>query len=158
VRQGNKRTNQAADAARRAVGLARAEINTLNAATTEQTRQIQMALQRINALSAEIQADINNIIIAMQFQDITRQMLERLHKPVLGAAAESLSLLSHETRALLQRDLYRAVRAYAESAIKPRLAGRDGQEADAGQLDELGAPRDDAGPAGGTPEKKFEIF
>ena len=156
VRQGNKRTNQAADAARRAVGLARAEINTLNAATTEQTRQIQMALQRINALSAEIQADINNIIIAMQFQDITRQMLERLHKPVLGAAAESLSLLSHETRALLQRDLYRAVRAYAESAIKPRLAGRDG-EADAG-LDELGAPRDDAAPAGGTPEKKVEIF
>ena len=77
---------------------------------------------------------------------------------VLGAAAESLSLLSHETRALLQRDLYRAVRAYAESAIKPRLAGRDGQEADAGQLDELGAPREDAGPAGGTPEKKFEIF
>jgi len=158
VRQGNKRTNQAADAARRAVGLARAEINTLNAATTEQTRQIQMALQRINALSAEIQADINNIIIAMQFQDITRQMLERLHKPVLGAAAESLSLLSHETRALLQRDLYRAVRAYAESAIKPRLAGRDGQEADPGQLDELGAPRDDAAPAGGTPEKKVEIF
>ena len=48
VRQGNKRTNQAADAARRAVGLARAEINTLNAATTEQTRQIQMATTAVS--------------------------------------------------------------------------------------------------------------
>jgi hypothetical protein len=158
VRQGNKRTNQVADAARRAVGLARAEINTLNAATIEQTQQIEITLQRINDLSVDIQKDINNIIVAMQFQDITRQKLERLHKPVLGAAAESLSLLSHETRALLQRDLYRAVRAYAESAIKPRLAGRDGQEADAGGLDELGAARDEAAPGGGAPEKKVEIF
>jgi len=156
VRQGNKRTIQVADAARRAVGLARAEINTLNAVTIAQTQQIEMALQRINTLSVDIQADINNIIVAMQFQDITRQKLERLHKPVLGAAAESLSLLSHETRALLQRDLYRAVRAYSESAFKPRIAGRDGAEAEAGGLDTLGAPRDDGTPP--PPEKKFEIF
>ena len=156
VRQGNKRTIQVADAARKAVGLARAEINTLNAATTEQTRQVEMALQRINALSVEIQTDINNIVIAMQFQDITRQKLERLHKPVLGAAAESLSLLSHETRALLQRDLYRAVRAYAESAIKPRLAEHGGHDA-AGRLDELGGGQEPpADPA--APDKKVEIF
>jgi len=159
VRQGNKRTIQVADAARRAVGVARAEINTLNAVTIAQTQQIEMALQRINTLSVDIQADINNIIVAMQFQDITRQKLERLHKPVLGAAAESLSLLSHETRALLQRDLYRAVRAYSESAFKPRIAGRDGAEAEAeaGGLDTLGAPpRDDDEPP--PPEKKVEIF
>jgi len=158
VRQGNKRTTQVAEAARRAVEVARSEISTLNAATIEQTQQIEITLQRINDLSVDIQKDINNIIVAMQFQDITRQKLERLHKPVLGAAAESLSLLSHETRALLQRDLYRAVRAYAESAIKPRLAGRDAQEADAGGLDELGAARDEAAPGGGAPEKKVEIF
>jgi methyl-accepting chemotaxis protein len=155
VRQGNKRTNQVADAAKRAVELARTEIGTLNAATIEQTRQIEIALQRINALSVDIQADINNIIIAMQFQDITRQKLERLHKPALGAAAQALSLLSHETRALLQRDLYRAVRAYSESALKPRIAGREGGEAEAGGLDALGGPRDDAEP---PPEKKVEIF
>ena len=154
VRQGNKRTIQVADAARKAVGLARAEINTLNAATIEQTRQVEIALQRINALSVEIQSDINNIVIAMQFQDITRQKLERLHKPVLGAAAESLSLLSHETRALLQRDLYRAVRAYAESAIKPRLAGSPDA---AGKLDDLGAGRDEP-PDPASPDKKVEIF
>lgn len=125
VRQGNKRTSQVADAAKRAVELAHAEIGTLNAATIEQTRQIEITLQKINGLSVDIQKDINKIVMAMQFQDITRQKLEQLHKPTLAASAESLSLLSHETRALLQRDLYRAVRAYAESAIRPRGAASD---------------------------------
>jgi methyl-accepting chemotaxis protein len=134
VRQGNKRTTQVAEAARRAVEIARTEIGTLNEATIEQTRQIEATLKRVNDLSVEIQKDINQIIVAMQFQDITRQKLERLHKPALGAAAESLSLLSHETQALLQRDLYRAVRAYSESAVKPRKGGRD-LEAEARKLD-----------------------
>ena len=163
VRQGNKRTTQVAEAARRAVELARQEIGTLNAATIEQTRQIEDTLKRVNDLSMEIQKDINQIIMAMQFQDITRQKLERLHKPTLGAAAESLSLLSHETQALLQRDLYRAVRAYSESALKPRNLGtRDAVEAEGRQLDAVAdAPRGmpaapEAEPPPGTP--KVEIF
>ena len=156
VRQGNKRTNQVAEAARRAVEVARTEIDTLNAATIEQTRQIENALQHINALSVDIQKDINQIIVAMQFQDITRQKLERLHKPALAASVESLSMLSHETRALLQRDLYRAVRAYAESAVKPRGADREGVEQAARGLDQIGAARDD--PAPQPPEKKVELF
>jgi methyl-accepting chemotaxis protein len=156
VRQGNKRTNQVADAAKRAVEVARNEIGTLNAATIEQTRQIENALQRINSLSVDIQKDINQIIVAMQFQDITRQKLERLHKPALAASVESLSMLSHETRALLQRDLYRAVRAYAESAVKPRGPDREGAEQAARGLDQLGALRDDQ--ASQPPEKKVELF
>ncbi|HET9410479.1 MAG TPA: hypothetical protein VFO75_01225, partial [Candidatus Dormibacteraeota bacterium] len=136
VRQGNKRTTQVAEAARRAVEIARTEIGTLNAATIAQTQQIEGTLKRVNDLSMEIQKDINQIIVSMQFQDITRQKLERLHKPTLGAAAESLSLLSHETQALLQRDLYRAVRAYSESALKPRRPGaREAAEAEARKLD-----------------------
>ena len=137
VRQGNKRTTQVAEAARRAVEVARQEISTLNSATIEQSRQIEATLKRVNDLSMEIQKDINQIIVAMQFQDITRQKLERLHKPTLGAAAESLSLLSHETQALLQRDLYRAVRAYAQSALKPRMT-REALDADR-RLDTFGA-------------------
>ena len=149
VRQGNKRTNQVADAARRAVELAHAEIGTLNAATIEQTRQIEKTLQHINALSVDIQKDINKIVIAMQFQDLTRQKLEQLHKPTLAASAESLSLLSHETRALLQRDLYRAVRAYSESAIKPR-GDRGVEGAEPASIPEAaGESRDD---------KKVELF
>jgi hypothetical protein len=160
VRQGNKRTTQVAEAARRAVEIARTEIGTLNEATIEQTRQIEGTLNRVNDLSVEIQKDINQIIVAMQFQDITRQKLERLHKPALGAAAESLSLLSHETQALLQRDLYRAVRAYAESAMKPRIPGaREGIEAEGRRLDAVaegsGRPSSEPQPEGGA---KVELF
>jgi hypothetical protein len=154
VRQGNKRTTQVAEAARRAVETARTEIGTLNAATIEQTRQIESTLKRINDLSVDIQKDINQIIVAMQFQDITRQKLER-HKPTLGAATASLSLLSHETQALLQRDLYKAVRAYAQSAFKPS-AGREGFDGTGGTLDADG----EAVPMDVAPEsdKKVEIF
>ena len=155
VRAGNKRTTQVAEAARRAVDVARSEIATLNAATIEQTRQMEGTINRINDLSVEIQKDINQIIVAMQFQDITRQKLERLHKPTLGAATESLSLLSHETQALLQRDLYRAVKAYSQSALKPRRGDVEGLEADARKLDEAVAatrPGNDGG------DKKVEIF
>ena len=123
VREGNKRTMQVAETARRAVDVARTEIGALKAATIEQTSKVEVTLQHINDLSVEIQAEIDHIIVAMQFQDITRQRLERLHKPYLGATTDALSMLSHETRAMLQRDLYRAVRAYAESAIRP--SGRD---------------------------------
>ena len=157
VRTGNRRTTQVAEAARRAVEVARSEITTLNSATIEQTRQIEETLKRINDLSGEIRQDINHIIVAMQFQDITRQKLERLHKPTLGAAADSLSLLSHETRALLQRDLYRAVKAYSQSALQPK-AGREALEADGRKLDEVGAA------TGGDPsppppgDRKVEIF
>ncbi|MGZ5060504.1 MAG: hypothetical protein ACXWG1_01875 [Usitatibacter sp.] len=156
VRQGNRRTTQVAEAARQAVEVARTEINKLNGATIEQTRQIEITLQRINDLSMEIQKDINQIIIAMQFQDITRQKLERVHKPALGAATESLALLSHETQALLQRDLYRAVRAYSESALKPKIGAREGGEGDTGafELGEAAPARDEPRPA----DNKVEIF
>src|SRR6185437_3463860 len=114
VRQGNKRTTQVAEAARRAV-------------------------------------------------EIARQKLERLHKPTLGAAAESLSLLSHETQALLQRALYRAVRAYSQSALRPRMPGaKELTEAEGRRLDAVqdAAPRHSAvtpedGHEAGT---KVEIF
>jgi hypothetical protein len=153
VRTANKRTTQVADAARRALDVARSEVGTLNSATIEQTRQIESTLTRINELSVEIQKDINHIIVAMQFQDITRQKLERVHKPTLGSTAESLSLLSHETQALLQRDLYRAVRAYAQSAIK-LSAGRDPMEESSQAADETGEAAAAAAPA----QKKVELF
>ncbi len=159
VRQGNKRTTQVAEAARRAVEVARGEIDTLNGATIEQTRQIEITLTRVNDLSMEIQKDINQIIMAMQFQDITRQKLERLHKPTLGAAAESLSLLSHETRALLQRDLYRAVRAYSESALRPRMPGGDALDAAGQDLDRVDEARVEvAPPVAPGAGKNVEIF
>ena len=154
VRQGNKRTMQVADAARRAVETARTEISTLNAATIEQTRQIEGTLKHVNELSVEIQKDINKIILAMQFQDITRQKLER-YRPALGQTAEALAALSHETQALRQRDLYRAVIAYARSAIKPT---REGLETTGRSLDFAVAEVAPAQPAVPDADKKVELF
>ena len=110
VRQGNRRTTQVAEAARRAVGVARSEIATLNAATIEQTRQIEMTLTRINDLSVEIQKDINQIIVTMQFQDIHHQKLKSIHKLNFSAAATP-SLLSHDPGPPAARPVP-AVRAY----------------------------------------------
>lgn len=155
VRQGNKRTTQVAQDARRAVELARTEISTLNAATIAQTGQIEAALKRINDLSGDIRRDIDQIIVAMQFQDITRQMLEREHRPALVAVSEALAQLSHETGALRGRDLYRAVRAYAQSALKPRR-GLDDERGDGGDP-ESGAPVE-APVEGRPPDKRVELF
>jgi hypothetical protein len=113
-------------------------------------------ITRINDLSVEIQKDINHIIVAMQFQDITRQKLEGLQKPTLGAASESLSHLSHETQALLQRDLYRAVKAYSQSALKPKGGDIEGMEADSLKLDEAVAAAKPQEP--GVADKKVELF
>jgi len=156
VRAGNKRTTQVAEAARRAVDVARNEIAVLNSATIEQTKQMESTIKRINDLSVEIQKDINHIIVAMQFQDITRQKLEGLQKPTLGAAADSLSLLSHETQALLQRELYRAVKAYSQSALKPKRGDIAGMEAESLKLDEAVAAAKPQEP--GVTDKKVEIF
>jgi methyl-accepting chemotaxis protein len=154
VRQGNKRTMQVAEAARRAANTAREEITTLNAATIEQTEQVEGTLKHVNDLSVEIQKDINQIIVAMQFQDITRQKLER-YRPALAATCDTLDALSHETHALRQRDLYRAVLAYARSAIKPSRDALEltGRSLDATQLMPA-APLADAA----DPDKKVEIF
>jgi methyl-accepting chemotaxis protein len=155
VRQGNKRTTQVAEAARRAVQTARDEVSSLNAATIEQTRKIEDTLKHINGLSVEIQKDINQIIVAMQFQDITRQKLER-QQPVLAATAEQLAALAHESQALRQRDLYRAVLAYARSAIKPT---REALETTGRKLDaavEVAPPQ--PAPLAADDEKKVEIF
>ena len=154
VRQGNKRTMQVAEAAKRAAQTAREEISTLNAATFEQTRQIEETLKHVNDLSVEIQKDINQIIVAMQFQDITRQKLER-YRPALASTGEALDALSHETHSLRQRDLYSAVLAYARSAIKPSRDALEttGKSLDATQLMPA-APSAEAA----DPDKKVEIF
>lgn len=160
VREGNKRTTLVAETARKAVEVARAEIGTLKAATIEQTGKVEATLQHINDLSVEIQAEIDHIIVAMQFQDITRQKLERLHKPSVDATTASLSTLSHETRAMLQRDLYRAVRAYAESAIPPpgREEGGAAQGLDRAVEHEAAAPAGKVPPDKDAGERKAELF
>jgi hypothetical protein len=140
VRQGNKRTTQVAEA-RAARWTPRASRSIpLNAATIEQTRQIEETLKRINDLSVEIQKDINQIIVAMQFQDITRQKLERCTSPRSAPRRIAVAAVARDPGAAAARPLSRGARLFAERLQAD--VGREGVET-AAQLDAAG----DATPA-----------
>ena len=57
---------------------------------------------------------------------------------------------------MLQRDLYRAVKAYSQSALRPRAADVEALEAESRKLDEaVAAARPDEP---GRGDKKVELF
>jgi methyl-accepting chemotaxis protein len=79
------------------------EVEPLGKAMLDKNRQVENILDRINIAGHDIQQDINQIIIAMQFQDIIQQKLERIKTPVFTQLLDALRSLSEETRFLNQR-------------------------------------------------------
>lgn len=63
-------------------------------------QQVNDVLKHINTTAQEIRRDVNQLIVAMQFQDITQQKLERLRGPLLSEIIKSLGSISDETRVL----------------------------------------------------------
>ncbi len=63
-------------------------------------QQVTDVLKHINTTAQEVRKDVNQLIVAMQFQDITQQKLERLRGPLLGEIIKSLGSISDETRVL----------------------------------------------------------
>lgn len=63
-------------------------------------QQVNEVLKHINSTAQEIRRDVNQLIVAMQFQDITQQKLERLRGPLLSEIIKSLGSISDETRVL----------------------------------------------------------
>ena len=63
-------------------------------------QQVNDVLKHINSTAQEIRRDVNQLIVAMQFQDITQQKLERLRGPLLSEIIRSLGSISDETRVL----------------------------------------------------------
>lgn len=63
-------------------------------------QEVAEALAQIGGLGNEIQKDINEIIVALQFQDITQQKLQRLKNPLLSDLMNSLRAIFDETRSL----------------------------------------------------------
>ena len=86
--------------ARSAAQSADAEVGKLTAGMRENNREVADALAQIGTLGNEIQVDINNIIVALQFQDITQQKLQRLKHPMLTELTTSLRAIFDETRSL----------------------------------------------------------
>ena len=87
--------NQARDAGRKS----NEQVAELTGATLQKTQEVNGALGEIGELGERIQADINQIIIELQFQDITQQKLQRLKQPMLSELAGSWLTMFEETRA-----------------------------------------------------------
>ncbi len=118
----NRAAKQTVDAelfTREASARSSKETKKLNTGILEKGRDVEKALLNINDLGRKINTEIQAIIVAMQFQDITQQKLERVRGSDIGSVRQSLAGLSHETMALMQRDVYRAILSYSQSSIKP---------------------------------------
>ena len=91
---------QAVQEARGAADFAGAEGEKLTREMLCNNQEISETLARIGALGNEIQHDINDIIVALQYQDITQQKLQRLKNPLLTDLLASLRVIFDETRVL----------------------------------------------------------
>jgi methyl-accepting chemotaxis protein len=111
-----KIVNKAADIAKESARRAKADVSQLNVTMIEKTKEVEVSLGKINSLGQDIQQDVNNAIIAMQFQDITQQKLEYMRGSVLTDVMRGLDLLSVETQEMMKKDLFLAIRAEAERA------------------------------------------
>jgi hypothetical protein len=85
---------QARDAGRKS----NEQVSELTSATLRKTEEVNTALGEIGALGERIQGDINQIIIELQFQDITQQKLQRLKQPMIAELASSWLSMFEETR------------------------------------------------------------
>ena len=86
--------------AREVAQLAGAEGEKLGREMLFNGQELNETLSQIGALGNEIQKDINDIIVALQFQDITQQKLQRLKNPLLTDLMASLRVIFDETRVL----------------------------------------------------------
>jgi methyl-accepting chemotaxis protein len=86
--------------AREASAYASAESQKLSREMLYNSQEVAETLSQIGAIGNEIQRDINEIIVALQFQDITQQKLQRLKDPMLSDLMTALRAIFDETRSL----------------------------------------------------------
>lgn len=130
------------------------QVTELTGATLTKMQEVNAALEEIGGLGEQIQADINQIIIQLQFQDITQQKLQRLKQPMLAELASSWMTMFEETRAFNSR-LGRGERPEPQPTHF-RVSRKSGTEPDKARSaplpDEAGAaPRRDG-------DSKVELF
>ena len=97
ITESHKAMHGASDIAERAARDAKFEVLQLNLTMTEKTKDVRATLEEMNKLGIVIQDEISRIIIAMQFQDITQQRLERLHQPALTRVIGELRSIGAES-------------------------------------------------------------
>ena len=97
-----KAVRDSSTAAQVAAEQAKADVSQLNVTMMEKTKEVEKTFHQINTLGKEIQNDINKIIIAMQFQDVTHQKLDKLKQPKLTGVIETLQDIAEETTSPLE--------------------------------------------------------
>lgn len=120
----------AAQQAREAAQTAGVEGGRLSAGMRESSHEVNQSLSQISALGGEIQKDINDIIVALQFQDITQQKLQRLKDPMLSDLTNSLRAIFDETRVLSSKLEVSGMVEGEKVAHVPFRVSRSGDEDD----------------------------
>jgi hypothetical protein len=98
--QAHLSVKQSVQQAREAAQGANAEAGKLGREMLFNGQEVAETLSQIGALGNEIQKDINDIVVALQYQDITQQKLQRLKTPLLTDLMASLRVIFDETRVL----------------------------------------------------------
>jgi methyl-accepting chemotaxis protein len=117
--------NNAARTAKESALRAKADVSQLNVTMMDKTREVEDSLSKINGLGEAIQQDVNNAIIAMQFQDVTQQKLENMRGNVLVDVMRNLDSLSVETKEMMTRDIFLAINQ--EAGGSPARIGADAE-------------------------------
>lgn len=91
--------SKSSDNVRLAAVQAKVDVSQLSIATMEKAREVTSTLEKITGMGKEVRQDINQIIVAMQYQDITQQKLEHIKSPLLAMAAASIAEGAAKTRA-----------------------------------------------------------
>jgi methyl-accepting chemotaxis protein len=132
------------------------EVGQLSAGMLDKNRQVADILDRINAVGREIERDINQVIISMQFQDITRQKLQRLKDPVVKDVLDALNSLSAETHLAHQRLNTRMVDAPGVTSAAPFRVAKGGTTSTVATPEDKKIPAEHKRPA--APDDKVELF
>ena len=122
----------------------------------DKNRQVADILDRINAVGQEIERDINQVIISMQFQDITRQKLQRLKDPVVKDVLNALNSLSQETHVAHQRLNTRTADATGVASAAPFRVAKGGTTSTMVTPEDKKAPAEQKRRT--APDDKVELF
>lgn len=108
----------------------RADAIHLSGGMVLKNQQVNDVLKHINTTAQEIRRDVNQLIVAMQFQDITQQKLERLRGPLLSEIIKSLGSISDETRVLSKQLKMGILPLPSAKSRGTESAGRDEEAAE----------------------------
>jgi len=127
----NRAMRTSADESEREAATAKVEVAQLNLTMLEKTKEVRAALGQIGGLGKDIRTDIGKVIVAMQFQDITQQKLERVHQPVLSKVIQELRAVAQESYQARDEagDVIDAALPVLNDAMSVRfVAGSDGNK------------------------------